>query len=106
MNPSENPKVDHFFQYLRRALHAFLWSYIFFNIFIQNTTWIGNAQKFLVLYLLFLFLGTVRKMILGYVFQERNPKTYISPFLRMTKYYVVIGLLLFSVGYLIPYLDL
>jgi len=106
MASSENPKVDEIFQYLRRALNAFLWSYIFFNAFIQNTIWIGNAQKFLVLYCSFLFLGTVGQVILGYVFQERSPKTYISSTLRMTKYYVVIGLFLYFAGYLIPYLDL
>ncbi len=98
--------MDHFFQYLRRALHALIWSYLFFYIFIQNIAWIGNAKNFLVLYFLFLFLGTLGQMILGYVFQERNPKTYFLPTLRMIKYYVVIGLFLYFAGFLVPYLGL
>lgn len=106
MASSENPNVDHLFQYLRRALHVFLWGYIFFLVFIQNTTWIGSAQKFLVLYCSFLFLGTVGQIILGYIFQERKPQTYISPTLGMVKYYVIIGLFLYFSGYLVPYLGL
>ncbi|MAS81759.1 MAG: hypothetical protein CMF45_03635 [Legionellales bacterium] len=106
MASSENSNMDHFFQYLRRALHAFVWSYLFFYIFIQNIAWIGNPQKFLVLYFSFLFLGTLGQIILGYIFQERSPKTYFFHTLRMTKYYVVIGLFLYFAGFLAPYLGL
>jgi len=101
---SEN--MDHFFQYLRRALHACLWCYLFYYVFIQHTIWIDNPQKFLVLYIAFLLSGTIGQMILGYVFQERNPKTYIWPTLRKTQYYVVIGAILYFSGYMVPYFSL
>ena len=90
--------------YIARALNACLWGYLIYHRLLIDNTWVDNINHFLVLYATFLLLGLIGQLILGYIFYQKKPSSYITPVFRKIPHAILFGVLIFLSGYLLPHL--
>ena len=104
VSQSFNENVKHILGYVSRSLQVVLWVSLFYFWLANDVTWISNVKQFFISYSTALVLGLIGHMLLGYIFDQRKPQSYIISTIMMIPYTVVFGLIIYFGGYLVPYL--
>jgi len=81
-----------------------VWCSAFYFLLVSDITWISNVKQFFILYSTALVLGLLGHMLLGYIFDERKPLSYVIAIIVKIPYFVVSGFFIYYSGYLVRYM--